>query len=1350
MASYTPRFDVLPHGVAKEGTTVYAVFKMILCMDELVKPPTNSLLSNGDPAFKQAWTAFLAKANQFRWKLDTSAAGKLVFSTSNDADSNIQFRIRNAQGQVRTQKDPAFGSYLSGSTLTDAWKVLDQGVFTLEALASEQQTSRGAKQFKLPDGLHMMVNANKRVDRYVPDPFIDVLRGSRDYAQTGFSRLQQAYADSHSTRPVYQFRAILANVMDHPPVAEYRFGMIREFRVPIQQLLPAGDGVLEYAIQVDQDASGTDFKIVGKGGRYSNGLRAPFLSKTDVASVWPAYFDPYKAYLENNMKHPDGCYCLVTYHENGTDHAIVDPFDKAYLKGFNVVVRHGINHQLYCLSRYKKTITLAGSGQTIQDTAPGLQTAQADMVTTTGNVRNVVLFCWRGDNLSVNRTVSPEDTHPDEQTGHATTDGEFCAEDTLVNEKMFTTNIELVKISNIQLVFSNPYSFIVRHMTPTEYCLPLASELDTVTRAYTLTVEDEQPADTDVLAVAPLSEDVSYFPMKAPMFVGTRPYLAGDLENAAHVVLKRPAETLETRFVYPPQIKIEDLRMMGYMANARIRPAGVASIPQATFVNNCLRLEKKFKQSPPKFVAGQQSVTYLADPRVRSLYICPADLFTLSQLKPLLVKGYAITPNFPFYDALLPVAMRVSAAGTASDISFNGSTQRYAGVKDGIYRFQVYAVDGKFQPGQALDTLPAYSSAPMRVSIVNSLPKPEKDTANIKSAEAIRGKDGSKTYWYYELPLKKAYHTWRSLKYQEETEVLRLQHQQVPRLLQDYYLANPSAVRFELMTNEYPYDIFIAKEGSITARKDLRTTLYHTLVKIIWQASDAVQSVNGLFFKLRLTEVDTLEVDTIPGATRVRLGAVSKKLSVHVELDLVFDTVKHQFVVMEGGNVLFGLTGTVSPELSVQDIEVADEMLRLLQRDPGSQVKMNRSTAFTFISDLETTYYRKKKIKLFASSIFQGYYPTETSEIKLGTDGDTHVIDIPNNEPPETPAPDPETLLMYTLDDKWRDAGSRNYKEKKTEHLVRLSLQQDFMKEGPNMLGIVLTKKTAGPSKTDDDVSEIGEDITKKTREDWKESGLDDLIHFSPDLPPVIQKYLNGRNTRFYKIGDTVYEVLVLQPFYNIDTKKWQVVLPFNLLGASETLFIKFVTLKICHGHGLTLPHADAPNSLDNPYVDTSGTNLSPMSKPVHFPIYNLKLVTLDRKPDRYRIALTRHSEYNNKVYFIMLMARRIPGSVMAATDAHAFPDLVSFSSNGVETAGNTGKILMFRDDVVPEISRPVAQSLLVLEFEQHANLHYQPLTSVQTGGETLFDDKKVQFVNFNPLFESKGLRLINAAEFLL
>jgi len=720
-----------------------------------------------------------------------------------------------------------------------------------------------------------------------------------------------------------------------------------------------------------------------------------------------------------------------------------------------------------------------------------------------------------------------------------------------------------------------------------------------------------------------------------------------------------------------------------------------------------------------------------------------------AQIRPLLVNGYTISANYPFYDALSSVVLKVTYFGPSTDITFNGTAGRLSGIKDGIYQFRVFAVDGKFQADQVLQMLPNYNSVPLRVSIVNIPSTPQIDTT--KPSEVLRGMEGFKTYWYYTMTLKGRATGWKSLKYVEETEVLRLQHQQVPQLLQTYYNNHPTAHRFELMAEEYPYEIFLSKEGSISAKKDLRTNLYPGQVGITWQASDTIQAENGLFFKLKLTEEDTLEVDAFPGGTRLRVGSFKRDLMTHIRVTIDFNTVTNQFVLLVEGEKC-NLAGTISPEISVQDIEVPDNMLAILQRDRTAQVRLTRTIFHNFIADLETTYYRKKTIKLFASSMFQGYYPAETSEIGIGKYGDTAVFIIPNNETPDTPKPDPETLLMYTLDNTWRDPASRNYKERKTEHLVRLSLQQDFMKEGPNLLGIVLSKRSATPSTTKDDVSEIGEDITKLTTENWAGRGLGDLIRFDANVPAVIQKYFNGRDIRYYKVGTTVYEVLALQPFYNIDTKQWQVVLPFNLLGVSETMFIKFVTLKICPGHGLTLADPHVANSAANPYTDNSGTNLSQMSKPVHFPVYNLKLVTLERKIDKYRIVITRHSEHSKKICFVMLMQDRILGSAMAANDAHASPDLVNFSCNMVQTGATMGKILMFRDDVpIPvEISRTLAQSLLVLEFEQHANLHYHPLSSIGTGSEPQIDDKKIQFVDFNPLFESKGLRLINASEFML
>jgi hypothetical protein len=79
---------------------------------------------------------------------------------------------------------------------------------------------------------------------------------------------------------------------------------------------------------------------------------------------------------------------------------------------------------------------------------------------------------------------------------------------------------------------------------------------------------------------------------------------------------------------------------------------------------------------------------------------------------------------------------------------------------------------------------------------------------------------------------------------------------------------------------------------------------------------------------------------------------------------------------------------------------------------------------------------------------------------------------------------------------------------------------------------------------------------------------------------------------------------------------------------------------------------------------------------------------------------------------------------------------LFSCTINGEQQEGN---ILLSKNSLRTIISKPAGKYILVLEFELHDN--------ISEDFNTLGD---IAFVNFNPLYDMRGMRLINLAEFEL
>ncbi|MET0636099.1 MAG: hypothetical protein ABWZ25_08715 [Chitinophagaceae bacterium] len=258
--------------------------------------------------------------------------------------------------------------------------------------------------------------------------------------------------------------------------------------------------------------------------------------------------------------------------------------------------------------------------------------------------------------------------------------------------------------------------------------------------------------------------------------------------------------------------------------------------------------------------------------------------------------------------------------------------------------------------------------------------------------------------------------------------------------------------------------------------------------------------------------------------------------------------------------------------------------------------------------------------------------------------------------------------------------------------------------------------------------------------QNWENASFENQLGFDT-ADGVLKKYKPSDNKKFYKQGSTSYEVLEFEPYYNVESRNWQVVLPFKYFKDSEQMFMKLVCLKIAPGSGLQRP--SGPPSLNSPFVDTSGTNLSLLSDPVQVPLYSIKEINIQRIDHggkaAYSITIDSQSRYENKIYFIMLSSTETEGMVFNSqlpSSTDHFDGLKTFTLFGSGCNGVTnGKILAFRDQRSIVISRTNCKAMLVLEFEIHKN---NDVTACA----------QPQFVNYNPLFDRKGLRLINIAEF--
>jgi hypothetical protein len=1335
----TPKYYIIPHGVLNDGDKIFAAFKMMVTFGEF-------LLSKQQEVSLADWNeaAKIIDADTWHYKVAPSGA-KTILIKRNATETDykkIEFRAKAVNGIIKKNNSFAFGRRFSGTTMESSFGFLARQKFHLPASGGAASEEAVLAQFE-------PVPSATSGDTPEPD-YTAILQSANAYArQRNFKA--SAVADAETGLNV---KAVYASLLDEPLAAEVQYGLIREFLVDVSEITQQ-DAAFTYAINLeghDEGNSGQIYRFekrtVAGVAKYYNGLHKICFKADDFKAVRYEFTDPYKNQLESekgkNHLHPDGIYIIGVYIPKGA--TLADPFNEAGIKGFNALVKDD-KGALFSLTMHSKVLTFPGTGKLTIAKEPGYLTARSEIKTETTDFRSNVLLVWRGDNLAVNRI--PADLEKDdaremeEGKGKLESIQEYCAEDNFVRKYLLDKAEHLVPGTQTQLLAGKKYEFIFRTVTPTHHCVPFKTELTAAQMQYTLTMEDMGNDIKSLLGPVDFNvQGIDMIPVKSLSIIGPNKYddaTSDFVDKPRHLVLNKiRKETTESRYIYPPAIKLEDLRMLGFMTVDAMTVAGKKPT-RDEFVARCKQLENKATAIIPKIYPGALPISYLGDPRGTHLYVVPADLFTASQVKAGNVNAFPHESTFPFYNRVLAREIRASIKGTDTQLSFIGSntagTVTYSKLIDGIYNFNIYCTNAPLQGTGIAEALQKFNATPVRITILNY---PEKPSVAQTKHEAVRYTGADKHYWYMDLPVTKESSTWKSIKYLEQTKVLKLQHEDLDDLLNDYIARGGK--REEFLENEYPYGMFLRDQGSINAKQGLMQFIYPAEVSLKYKVPASLKDT-GSFFRIRLNDEETLEAryDNKNGS-ELRFGDL-KVTGNTFSLTILFRPSENCYVIMKDGAEWVKLKKYINADISIRDLEISDEVLPFIQFDNTGLLQFERSGKYVFIVDQRDPYFYAKKVKLFGSSPFQAYFPSVKTEYSLGSEGAVLDLKIPNNTLPEPPVVEAKILLMHEKSATWNDPGSLDIKENKTESLVRLTLQQDFMKEGRNKLGIVVAKVPDDENETMANVSRIGEDITKLTSTDWSSTTLKNLLNF--DLAKtVLKKYCPVGQTNFYRIGPTVYEVIELDPYYNADLKKWQVVLPFRFFQSSEVLFLKLICLKIAPGHGLQKAKAD-PSSPTNPFVDTTNTNLSVFGDAVQLPVYSRKVIRVTRTrqgaKNAYTIKVNSQSGWKNKCYFVMFSMDDPEEELLNKKDPKdndKFSSLVSFTLDPGGTKPDRGKVLVFKDQDEVTISRENCYSILVLECEIHEN------------AEMVFAEKPA-FITNNPFFEIKGVRPINVMEFI-
>lgn len=762
------------------------------------------------------------------------------------------------------------------------------------------------------------------------------------------------------------------------------------------------------------------------------------------------------------------------------------------------------------------------------------------------------------------------------------------------------------------------------------------------------------------------------------------------------------------------------------------------------YVHRCERLEKRNNNKLPQIALSRGGIDYLADPRGIKVIIYPADLFTrryCSDLKSVTVFTYQ--DNYPFYGETKSAELKIMLKNDETNGLYGEDSVLHLMVNNmlmfeklssGVYQFNIYVVDKDFKE----DKIKEYNAAPLKVSYVRKPVAPI--MANQIDPEIIpvnedkllianrNNKQGDLTNLWFLTFNTGHYGRWKSLKYTEETELLMLDQPYPNEILKREQ--QRTGVKMQLLSDEYPYDTFITKDGDINNRKDLRAFIYPKTVHIYFTCPF---SLNGhtdddLLWSLDLNETEKLIGRKSYNGMKVYFNGVFLVEGYDlVEFWLRFNMEKNAYELYDNryeGKLYATLKNYINPDISIQDIEIQADILNLYMNYPGKYyAQLVTLNEYVFISNKSHGYSENKRIRLFASSPFQGYFPNVKSEFEIGTAGSSHPIFVPNNTLPEEPVLDTDVLLMHTINNSW----NADRKKSATRNLVRITLSQDFMKEGRNILGIVMANLTA--IDRSENASLAGDDITKLSGYDHSNKTLKDFLDFT-SKSNMFSKYIASEAYKIFSINGIKYEVLQCIPFYNYQIKKWQVVLPFTELQGSEAMFIKLVTLKISSGRNLEPISKGA-----KVFIDKTGTNLSKFKTSDPLAIYNQKVFVVIREQRTYKIQYKGPMITNKpKLFFVMMVNRNYDLSEILFRN-NLQDDLVAIeSAEAVSESIASHNILCFSDDTIT-INRVPCKAILILEFEVHAN--YRGIIPIQP-----------IFVNKNPLFETEGIRLVNMAEF--
>ena len=1338
-----PVFSAVAHGVKRSPHYGFQViFKMIATPLEF---------QNGDPALaisEEIWNNFTDAVNTYQFAA-TVAAGKVTIQVL-------------PEGHLAPDPNDAI-SFTANPDAEDRDDRYTHFNFGASTTVINQTTPNFANSIKNAYG-NLALNPTKRIlPLKGPSGPIQLHDNGSDFERAP-NHVRQHIEDKLSTAQKYQvnkseqtldLKNIYATVLNDPYIAERQFGLIREFAIDLKKFTDVGND-FSYGIAVTGNLDGHTalpdhfvadvYRFFQINNKYYNGFKSPFFKTTDFASVQVSSWDLYKQVLDSDsdtpgQPHPDGLYVNVTYPVNATTKEISDPFAKDWIKGYNAIVHTDQVKPgaFFSLSMHQVDYKFS---QAPNPYAPlktsGTLNPRTEIVTDDGNARNNVLMTWRGDNLSVNRAARDQQPGDGMAVKTSLIPANNC-DNHYIHQHMFTRTESLVWGTQAQLRAGINYYIILRVVGPSEHYLPLISEVPNSKQlAYTWTIEDELHTPTLIsnAAISGKAEQLAamepgQLPIKKIGVIGHKLYNdqnSGMVDNGNHLVLDEiNHEHSEQRYLFPPAIKLEDLKILGYFSTDKLKTSRQMQhqqvISQDDFVRRCRQIEQRLSSSAPKLAFSTSKIHYLPDPRGSKLIFFPADLSTLNRLANQqsvdLSKIFVYTDQYPFFDDTRSLRFQIRKHGNKTYQLRLDDKVLFADLSQGIYKFQVFVVDETCD--NKAPQLKSYNSEVLQASVLD---RPVAPKSAVSTMPVQRVTDPSiQNYWFSQFSVPEN-DSWQSIKYREQTEILRLDShrpdQRYRRLKRKKLVPD-----VPLLCGEFPYEVFLDMDGDVSQPLTLRANIYPFQLNLSLKADLGIYMPAVNFFQLKLNDKDNLAADITTAGLTLRLNNTTITSGVSIKLQIIFNPSNNNYQIQVAGVVApTPIPNMIKPDLSVKDVVVSNDILAYLQYQPDKvYIKLDRTGDYVFIANLQHAHSANKTIRLFGSSPYQGYYPKASSEFDLGADGSQHSVNIPNNSLPMKPQLTADILLMHTQPEGWEEIQSVKQQQATTQQLIRLSVPADFMTEGRNMLGIVLSGDPAHSSR-------FGDDITKLSTTDFSGTALKNLLPEIAPLSPLFSKYFADNPYRSYNINGQVCEVLHCVPYYDTERKLWQVLLPLKPFRNAESLFFQFVGLKIAPGYALKI-------NTDGSFTDMNNTVLSIFSDPVTLPVYNTKSFQLTKYTDHYQLVY-QGPRSGKKVFFVMLTDWKRSAEVIWSAD-NLEHHLVPFDIYQQSDQKPTNKILLFTDNQIA-ITRTSCENIVVLEFEVHDNIdaNFSNLLTVAPN-----------FIQQSPLFgQIPGIRLINVAIF--